>query len=44
MILAYRLIESIRGFGGVQRSSRMENFKASSIENTNVGIGLSPRF
>jgi hypothetical protein len=44
MILAYRLTESIQGFGGVQRSSRKESFEASSIENTNVGIGLSARF
>ena len=44
MILAYRLTDSIQGFGGVQRSSRKESFESSSIENTNVGIGLSARF
>ncbi len=44
MILAYRLTESIQGFGGVQRSSRKESFESSSIMNTNVGIGLSARF
>jgi len=44
MALAYRLTESIEGFGGVQRSSRKESFEASSIKNTNVGIGLSARF
>lgn len=44
MILAYRLTESIQGFGGVQRSSRKESFESHSIENTNVGIGLSARF
>jgi hypothetical protein len=44
MILAYRLTESIQGFGGVQRSSRKESFESSSIKNTNVGIGLSARF
>ena len=44
MILAYRLTESIQGFGGVQHSSRKESFEASSIKNTNVGIGLSARF
>jgi hypothetical protein len=44
MILAYQLTESIQGFGGVQHSSRKESFEASSIKNTNVGIGLSARF
>lgn len=44
MILAYRLTESIQGFGGVQRSSRKESFESHSIENTNVGLGLSARF
>jgi len=42
--LAYRLTESIQGFSGVQRSSRKESFESSSIQNTNVGIGLSARF
>jgi hypothetical protein len=42
--LVYRLTESIQGYGGVQRSSRKENFEPSSIKNTNVGIGLSARF
>ena len=44
VILAYRLTDSIQGFGGVQRSSRKESFESSSIKNTNVGIGLSARF
>ena len=42
--LAYRLTDSIEGFGGVQRSSRKESFEPSAITNTNVGIGLSARF
>jgi hypothetical protein len=42
MALAYRLTESIEGFGGVQRSSRKESFEASSIKNTNVA-SASPR-
>jgi hypothetical protein len=42
--LAYRLTDSIQGFGGVQRSSRKESFEASAIKNTNVGFGLSARF
>jgi len=42
--LAYRLTDSIQGFGGVQRSSRKESFEPSAITNTNVGIGLSARF
>jgi len=44
VILAYNLTESIQGFGGAQRSSRKESFESSSIQNTNVGIGLSARF
>jgi len=44
VFLAYRMTESIQGFGGVQHSSRKESFEASSIKNTNVGIGLSARF
>ena len=44
VILAYHLTDSIQGFCGVQRSSRKESFESSSIENTNVGIGLSARF
>jgi hypothetical protein len=44
VILAYRLTDSIQGFGGVQRSSRKESFESSSIKNTNVGIGLSAQF
>jgi hypothetical protein len=44
MTLAYRLTESIQRTVGVQRSSRKESFEASSIKNTNVGIGLSARF
>jgi hypothetical protein len=44
MILAYRVTDSIQAFGGVQRSSRKESFEASSIKNTNVGIGVSARF
>jgi len=42
VILAYRLTDSIEGFGGVQRSSRKESFEASSIKN--IGIGLFARF
>jgi hypothetical protein len=42
--LAYRLTESTQGYGGVQRSSRKENFEPSSIKNSTVGIGLSARF
>jgi hypothetical protein len=44
LILAYRLTDSIQGFGGVQHSSRKESFESSSIKNTNVGIGVSARF
>jgi hypothetical protein len=44
VILAYRLTDSIEGFGEVQRSSRKESFESSYIKNTNVGIGLSARF
>jgi hypothetical protein len=44
LILAYRLTDSIQGFGGVQRSSRKESFESSSTKNTNVGIGLSAQF
>ena len=44
VILAYRVTDSIQGFGGVQRSSRKESFESSYIKNTNVGIGLSARF
>jgi hypothetical protein len=44
VILVYRLTDSIQGFGGVQRSSRKESFEPSSIQNTNVGTGLSARF
>ena len=44
VILAYRVTDSIQGFGGVQRSSRKESFESSSTKNTNVGIGLSARF
>jgi hypothetical protein len=44
LILAYRLTDSIQGFGGVQHSSRKESFESSSIKNTNVGIGLSAGF
>jgi len=44
MFLTYRMTESIQGFGGVQRSSRKQNFESNSIDNTNVGIGLSAQF
>ncbi|MDN5940273.1 MAG: hypothetical protein L0H94_00195 [Nitrospira sp.] len=44
MILAYRLTESIQGFGGLQHAIRKENVDPDSIKNTNVGIGLSARF
>lgn len=44
VILAYRLTDSLQGFGGIQRSSRKESFESSSIKNTNVGIGLSAQF
>jgi hypothetical protein len=44
LTLAYRVTDSIQGFGGVQRSSRKESFESSSIKNTNVGIGLSAEF
>ena len=44
LILAYRLTDSIQGFGGVQHSSRKESFESSSIKNTNVGIGLNAQF
>ncbi len=44
IILAYRVTDSIQGFGGVQRSNRKESFESSAIKNTNVGIGLSARF
>ena len=44
LVLAYRLTDSIQGFGGVQRSNRKESFESSAIKNTNVGIGLSARF
>ena len=44
LTLAYRLTDSIQGFGLFQRSSRKESFESNSIKNTNVGIGLSVRF
>jgi hypothetical protein len=44
LTLAYRLTESIQGFGLIQRSSRKESFESNSIKNTNVGIGLSAKF
>ena len=44
LTLAYRLTDSIEGFGVVQRSSRKESFESRSIKNTNVGIGLSAHF
>ena len=44
VILAYRLTDSVQGFGGVQRSSRKESFESNAIKNTNVGIVLSTQF
>jgi hypothetical protein len=44
LTLAYRLTDSIQGFGLIQRSSRKESFESNSIKNTNVGIGLSAQF
>jgi hypothetical protein len=44
LTLAYRLTDSIQGFGLFQRSSRKESFESNAIYNTNVGIGLSARF
>lgn len=44
VILAYRLTDSIQGFGGVQRSNRKESFESSSVKNTNFGIGVSAKF
>lgn len=44
LILAYRLTDTIQGFGGVQRSRRKESFESSATKNTNVGIGLTARF
>ncbi len=44
LALAYRLTDSIQGFGLVQRSSRKESFESSAFENTAVGIGLSAKF
>jgi len=44
LILAYRLTDSIQGFGGIQRSNRKESFESSATKNTNVGIGLSAQF
>jgi hypothetical protein len=44
LTLAYRLTDSIQGFGLVQRSSRKESFESSAFKNTNVGIGLSAKF
>jgi hypothetical protein len=44
IILAYRVTDSIQGFGGVQRSNRKESFESSATKNTNVGIGLFAQF
>jgi hypothetical protein len=44
VILTYRLTDSIQAFGQAQRSSRKESFEPSSINDTNVGIGLSAQF
>ena len=44
IILAYRLTDSIQGFGGIQRSNRKESFESSPTKNTNVGIGLFAQF
>jgi hypothetical protein len=44
LTLAYRLTDSIEGFGLIQRSSRKESFESNSIKNTNLGIGLSAKF
>ena len=44
LTLAYRLTDSIQGFGLIQRSSRKESFESNAFENTNVGIGLSAKF
>lgn len=44
IILAYRMTDSIQGFGGVQRSNRKESFESSATKNTNVGIGLLAQF
>jgi hypothetical protein len=44
LILAYRLTNTIQGFGGVQHSSRKESFESSATKNTNVGIGLTAQF
>jgi hypothetical protein len=44
LTLAYRLTDSLQGFGLVQRSSRKESFESTSIKNTNLGIGLTAQF
>ena len=44
LLLAYRLTDSIQGFGGIQHSNRKESFESSSVMNTNVGIGFNAQF
>jgi hypothetical protein len=44
VILTYRLTDSILAFGQAQRSSRKESFESSSINDTNIGIGLTAQF
>ena len=42
--LAYRLTDSLQGFGGFQYSIRKESFEPHSIGETNLGIGLVAQF
>lgn len=44
LTLAYRVTDSIQGFGLFQRSSRKESFESNAFNNTTVGIGLSAKF
>ena len=44
MRLAYRLTDSLQGFGGVQHSIRKESFESRSTKETNIGTGLSVLF
>jgi len=44
MRLAYRLTDSLQGFGGFQYSRRKESFEPHATPETNVSMGLSVRF
>lgn len=44
MLLVYRLSEETKLYGGVQHSNRSENFRAGSVPNTNVALGVQASF